>query len=118
MGILTPNTLIRTVILERVLQFERRIKLFSLMSKTVGAPSQHSQPSRKGKKAWRKNVDIEEIEIGLESLRDEERLTGSAYSNTASCLLIDPSTSAQLHRKTNQELFQVDIKGDDQRMSF
>jgi len=34
-------------------------------------PQQHSQPSRKGKKAWRKNVDISEIQHGLEELREE-----------------------------------------------
>lgn len=32
--------------------------------------------SRKGKKAWRKNVDIAEIEENLSELRDEERTTG------------------------------------------
>ncbi|KAI8088689.1 ribosome biogenesis protein Nop53/GLTSCR2 [Halteromyces radiatus] len=36
-----------------------------------------SQPSRKGKKAWRKNVDVEELESGLESLRSEERVRGT-----------------------------------------
>ncbi|KAF8508729.1 tumor suppressor protein Gltscr2 [Hysterangium stoloniferum] len=46
------------------------------MPKTVGAPSQHSQPSRKGKKAWRKNVDIQGVEEGLEDVRDQERITG------------------------------------------
>ncbi|CAG8528439.1 16334_t:CDS:10 [Rhizophagus irregularis] len=35
-----------------------------------------TQPSRKGKKAWRKNVDITEIEKTLEGIRDEERITG------------------------------------------
>lgn len=35
-----------------------------------------NQPSRKGKKAWRKNVDVEDIESGLESRRDKERLIG------------------------------------------
>jgi hypothetical protein len=34
------------------------------------------QPSRKGKKAWRKNVDITEIEKTLEGIRDEERIIG------------------------------------------
>lgn len=43
---------------------------------SVGAPAQHNQSSRKGKKAWRKNVDLEEVEEGLESLRAEERVTG------------------------------------------
>jgi hypothetical protein len=36
-----------------------------------GAPQQHKQSSRKGKKAWRKNVDVTEIQEGLEELRDE-----------------------------------------------
>ena len=36
-----------------------------------GAPQQHKQPSRKGKKAWRKNVDVTEIQEGLEEVRDE-----------------------------------------------
>lgn len=45
---------------------------------TLGAPSQHTQASRKGKRSWRKNVDIEDIEEGLEGLRAEERITGYA----------------------------------------
>ena len=43
---------------------------------SIGAPSQHSQSSRKGKKAWRKNIDIDEVEEGLEVIRTEERETG------------------------------------------
>lgn len=35
------------------------------------APKQFKQPSRKGKKAWRKNVDISEVQEGLETVRDE-----------------------------------------------
>ena len=35
------------------------------------APQQHTQPSRKGKKAWRKNVDVTEIQAGLEEARQE-----------------------------------------------
>jgi nucleolar protein 53 len=42
----------------------------------VGAPAQLTQSSRKGKKAWRKNVDLEEVEVGLEGMRAEERVTG------------------------------------------
>ncbi|KIJ54657.1 hypothetical protein M422DRAFT_240741 [Sphaerobolus stellatus SS14] len=66
------------------------------MPKTVGAPAQHSQPSRKGKKAWRKNVDIEKIEQGLEAIRDEERIAGDA-----------------LHKKADEQLFQIDITGNE-----
>lgn len=35
------------------------------------APQQHKQPSRKGRKAWRKNVDVSEVERGLEERNDE-----------------------------------------------
>lgn len=42
----------------------------------VGAPSQYNQSSRKGKRAWRKNVDIGDVEQTLEELRAEERVVG------------------------------------------
>ena len=35
------------------------------------APQTYNQPSRKGKKAWRKNVDVSEVEQGLKELNDE-----------------------------------------------
>lgn len=38
----------------------------------IQAPSQYAQSSRKGKKAWRKNVDLTEIEAGLEEVREEK----------------------------------------------
>jgi hypothetical protein len=46
----------------------------------VGAPAQHNQSTRKGKKAWRKNVDLEDLEEKLEDLREEERVLGYAVS--------------------------------------
>lgn len=47
---------------------------------SIGAPQQHKQSSRKGKKAWRKNVDITEVQDGLEELNDEIRLVGGPLS--------------------------------------
>lgn len=41
-----------------------------------GAPATYTQGSRKGKRAWRKNVDIGEVEMGLEEMRAEERVVG------------------------------------------
>ncbi|KZT26047.1 tumor suppressor protein Gltscr2 [Neolentinus lepideus HHB14362 ss-1] len=76
------------------------MKLKAKIKKTkssVGAPSQLKQGSRKGKKAWRKNVDIEGVEEGLEGLRVEERVTGSA-----------------LQKKKDEDLFLVDVRGDEQ----
>lgn len=35
------------------------------------APKTYNQPSRKGKKAWRKNVDVSEVEKGLVDLNNE-----------------------------------------------
>lgn len=35
------------------------------------APQQFKQPSRKGKKAWRKNVDVTEVQQGLQQLNEE-----------------------------------------------
>ncbi|KAF7289443.1 Ribosome biogenesis protein NOP53 [Mycena chlorophos] len=63
---------------------------------SIGAPAQHNQPSRKGKKAWRKNVDIQAVEAGMEELRTEERTTGT-----------------YLHKQDNSQLFVVDVKGDE-----
>lgn len=42
----------------------------------IGAPSQRAQASRKGKRAWRKNIDIDPVEEGLEEIRAEERVVG------------------------------------------
>jgi hypothetical protein len=41
------------------------------MADTVSAPAQYKQPGRKGKKAWRKNVDVTQIQSGLEDVRDQ-----------------------------------------------
>jgi nucleolar protein 53 len=39
------------------------------------APQQFKQPSRKGKKAWRKNVDVTDVQKGLEE-RVEQIIQG------------------------------------------
>ncbi len=54
-----------------------------LASNSKKAPAQYSQPSRKGKKAWRKNVDIVDVEEGMEQLRDEERVTGCGLKSSS-----------------------------------
>ncbi|KAI8806394.1 ribosome biogenesis protein Nop53/GLTSCR2 [Cladochytrium replicatum] len=50
-----------------------------------------SQPSRKGKKAWRKNVDIQDVEQQLEQLRTEEIVGG-----------------IRAHRQNDNDLFVID----------
>ncbi|KAF7547851.1 hypothetical protein G7Z17_g7424 [Cylindrodendrum hubeiense] len=70
-----------------------------IKSKTIGsgeAPSQPNQPSRKGKKAWRKNVDVSEVQHGLVEL-NEEIIRGGV-----------------IKEKASEDLFTVDVKGDSQ----
>ncbi|KAK1256440.1 hypothetical protein MKX07_008699 [Trichoderma sp. CBMAI-0711] len=68
-----------------------------LRSATAGsgeAPQQHSQPSRKGKKAWRKNVDVTEVEEGLRELNNEIIRGGV------------------IREKASEDLFTIDTAGD------
>ncbi|KAI8612627.1 ribosome biogenesis protein Nop53/GLTSCR2 [Chytriomyces sp. MP71] len=53
--------------------------------------------SRKGKKAWKRNIDVTDIEDAINRISSEKRLTGSA--------IID---------KTNASLFTIDKKGNEQ----
>ncbi|KAF8421268.1 ribosome biogenesis protein Nop53/GLTSCR2 [Tirmania nivea] len=61
---------------------------------SVSAPATYKQPSRKGKKAWRKNVDVTSIDSGLEELR-AEIIAGGVITE-----------------KPNNQLFSLDLRGD------
>ena len=56
-------------------EFEDDMPVLQPLSGAPEAPQQYKQPSRKGKKAWRKNVDVSEVEKGLER-RNEQIITG------------------------------------------
>ncbi|ANB11732.1 Nop53p [Sugiyamaella lignohabitans] len=60
-------------------------------------PAQKSQPSRKGKKAWRKHIDLDDVDEGLEEARQLERTLG-----TKDITSLDQS-----------DLFTVDTQGDE-----
>ncbi|KAL2263984.1 hypothetical protein VTK26DRAFT_3768 [Humicola hyalothermophila] len=64
------------------------------LSGNPNAPQQYKQPSRKGKKAWRKNVDISEVQQGLEELNNQ---------------IIKGGVIAE---KDSSELFTLDTTGD------
>ncbi|KAJ5874408.1 tumor suppressor protein Gltscr2 [Penicillium soppii] len=66
------------------------------MSTSVDAPNQFKQPSRKGKKAWRKNVDVTEVQEGLRHLKDAEIKGGV------------------LTEKPSDELFTIDTTGNEE----
>lgn len=42
-----------------------------------GRPAQYKQSSRKGKNAWRKNIDLTATEAALEDVREQERASGT-----------------------------------------
>ena len=65
------------------------------MADTTKAPATHSQPSRKGKAAWRKNIDIEPVTSGVEAAQEDYRQTG-----------LRPGASIE-------HLYTVDLVGDD-----
>jgi len=46
------------------------------MALETGRPRQKNQASRKGKKAWRKNIDLDQFEKNLEEQRDAEIVLG------------------------------------------
>ena len=81
------------------------------MSATVKeAPKQHKQPSRKGKKAWRKNVDLTEVQSGLEDAR-EEVIQGYGWIPCAPISQRLTCCSGILSEKAADELFAIDTTG-------
>ncbi|EAW11223.1 60S ribosome subunit biogenesis protein NOP53 [Aspergillus clavatus NRRL 1] len=70
------------------------------MSASVEAPSQFKQPSRKGKKAWRKNVDVTEVQEGLRLLKDEE-IKGGVLAEKPSdeLFIIDKEGSSEIRNE-------------------
>jgi len=67
---------IREIQLQEFLRFatSERAANMPVVKKPSGnteGPSQYKQPSRKGKKAWRKNVDVTEVQQGLEEVNEK-----------------------------------------------
>ncbi|KAK5162671.1 hypothetical protein LTR04_003122 [Oleoguttula sp. CCFEE 6159] len=78
------------------------------MAEVTQAPATYKQPSRKGKKAWRKNVDISEVQEGLENVRDEVIEGGVIAEKLSTDLFaLDTTGSAEIrqaYRKTHKPL--------------
>ncbi len=58
------------------------------MATIEAAPAQYKQPSRKGKKAWRKNVDVTQVQDGLEEVRDQ--IIQGYILSLCRCPLLEP----------------------------
>ncbi|KAL2371662.1 60S ribosomal biogenesis protein Nop53 [Blastomyces gilchristii SLH14081] len=70
------------------------------MATAIEAPHQYKQPSRKGKRAWRKHVDITEVDAGLQRVREEE-IEGGVIAEKPSedLFVLDSKGSDELQRK-------------------
>lgn len=63
----------------------------------INRPQQKKQSSRKGKRAWRKNIDIDDVEIGLENEREMIKTFGEdAITGGDSLFQIDSMGDASL----------------------
>jgi len=81
----------------------------------LGAPTQLGQSSRKGKRAWRKNIDIQDVEKGMESLRTEERVLGCDPICLYICVRCNLVVfSSILQKQPDDQLFVIDTKGDEE----
>lgn len=62
----------------------------------IGAPAQYAQTNRKGKKAWRKNIDIQPEEAALERKREVETVLGpNADQSTGAAFVVDVEGDAE-----------------------
>ncbi|PWN25283.1 P60-like protein [Jaminaea rosea] len=74
----------------------------SSSSASSGKSASRPQPSRKGKAAWRRNIDLSEVDSHLESKRTAERLG-----------LIDSGAASSSSSSSSAAPFELDTKGDE-----
>lgn len=72
-------------------------------------PSQKNQLLRKGKRAWRKHTDIEEVERGMEKVVDELVAHGAAVDELANAELFEEDTAGQAARAPTKTLRLTEI---------
>lgn len=76
----------------------------------MSAPATHKQPSRKGTKAWRKNIDLTQVSSGLENTRSELVAGGIiAEKDSDDLFTTDVAGDAEVARKqASQKLLKAD----------
>lgn len=72
----------------------------------VNRPKTLLQRSRKGKKSWRKNIDIEDVEKGLEAAKDKQRLIGD---DNLDDFIIDNEGDSSIRNKPTKVLKSQEI---------
>ncbi|MCJ1477697.1 hypothetical protein MMC13_006370 [Lambiella insularis] len=74
------------------------------MAKTAEAPQQYKQPSRKGKRAWRKNVDVSGLQKGLEVVREEVIRGGIIAEKPSDALFTLDTTGSEAIQKSYNKI--------------
>ena len=72
----------------------------------LGRPAQYQRSSRKGKKAWRKHIDLSATEAALEDIREQERVMGTAahsQKNQDLCVEDRSGQETQLARQAREK---------------
>ncbi|GMG37100.1 unnamed protein product [Ambrosiozyma monospora] len=79
------------------------------MSSDIQRPATRSQPSRKSKRSWRKNIDLDEIEQGLELHREELITHGDTLENVKSddLFFIDDEEDQKITKKMKKDNVKV-----------
>ncbi|MCJ1404869.1 hypothetical protein MMC11_008095 [Xylographa trunciseda] len=73
------------------------------MDRSTAPPQQKNQPSRKGKRAWRKNVDVSEVQEGLELVRVEVIKGGIIAEKSSDALFtLDATGSTTIQKSYNK----------------
>ena len=60
-----------------------------MSGKSVAPPKRNKNASKKNKKSWRKNTDLDEVEDFLEDQRLEQRLGGAFKDRPDSSLFVE-----------------------------
>ena len=71
----------------------------TVMEVNANRPKPQKKASKKNKKSWRKNTDIEDVEDFLEDQRLEERLGGSFDKRSDSDIFIVDNTKNKVEGK-------------------
>ena len=66
----------------------------TVMDANISRPKAQKKASKKNKKSWRKNTDIEDVEEFLEDQRLEERLGGAFDKRTDSDIFVVDNSKA------------------------
>ena len=78
------------------------------MAVATAAPATHTQPSRKTKRAWRKNIDLRPVEAGIDAAREQYRETGGTlFADAPPGVLYGEDTTAD---NTVQQRYDKDLR--------